>query len=65
MSKDNKEGYTSVCLKEYLDRVDEQANELGWNRSLTMREILKAYYGLKDKGIDILKDADEIEKEMR
>jgi len=66
MADDNKSGYASVTLGDMLARVDEHTIEnADDNRSLTIRRVLKEYYNLKDKGVDILKrDADEIVKKV-
>lgn len=51
-----KEGYASVTLGDVLPKVDKQAKDMGLNnRSLMIRMILKKYYDLKEKGMDLLK----------
>ena len=64
---ENKGGYTSVTLGDILEKVDKQSADTGMNnRSLVIRLILKKYYELKDKKVDILKmDVDEIVKKVK
>ena len=50
-----KKGYTSISLGNELERVDKHGLEMGLNRSATIRMVLKRYYDLKDRNIDILK----------
>lgn len=63
----DKKGYCSVTLKEQLERVDDHTREIGMdNRSGLIRMIVKKYYDLKEKGVDILKiDTEEIVKELK
>lgn len=59
-------GYTSISLNEQMANIDKLTEEQGiYNRSQTIRMILKRYFDLKDKGIDILKmNNEELKKEM-
>lgn len=63
-----REGYTTVSLgKELINRIDEHSEDnCDFNRTLTIRKILTAYYRLKDKKVDILKlEAEDIASKVK
>jgi metal-responsive CopG/Arc/MetJ family transcriptional regulator len=48
-------GYTSITLGELLEKVDELTKQMGNdNRSGTIRMIVKKYFDLKERDIDLL-----------